>query len=215
MLLFSNTSTHWFSFFLYYSYSFPLFQCAAIMSSHKENEKVQRTGDEDINVNDENNKQMTSNDIHASSEDDKEDELDKFGDGLYSVADFTRNEYTCNIDIRNAEDIIVVADKTESDRMYCVSKNWISFAKGRHFVPKLRDVTNKISVDDEEAFMRQLITEGTKVDTEQISVRPQNVNCRGGQRNRRSKGVGTQKNRTIVITWKRYLVKTVLKTYRE
>lgn len=118
---------------------------------------------------------------------------------------------------RDALDVVIVADKTRSQEMYCVHKEWISFKKGCIFVPKFRSIDKKLSPEKEDKCRKQLILNAVKVGTEQTQVcipvipsRPRgHVRTRG---NCRSQGISLETH-DLLLTWHHHFIKVLLRDF--
>jgi hypothetical protein len=154
------------------------------------------------------------------NEEKEEEEEDDFV-GMYSLSAYAINEYESKIIGKTRSevlDVVIVADKTRSKEMYCVSKHWISLKKGCVFVPKLRATQKRMTDKDEDACYKQLIVHCTPVGTLHTTVTipgaSTQARTRGG---RRGKANTQERSRTgtfnLTICWTHHFLKSVLKDF--
>ena len=165
---------------------------------------------------------LNSTDVNTAVEIDVDDEVN-FLDGCnLTLKNLATNDYETKIDLAEVGEVLALADKTVSSKMFCVFRHWMSFKKGYVYVVKIRDPKNKLSSEDNYTYQKLVMTRHTKVGTQRVSVpwhkKPRKgLKTRGGgaQRSSPSKDTKMTVNRTLHLTWSRYLVKAVLRDFCE
>jgi len=127
-------------------------------------------------------------------------------------------------------EILTIADTTESMKLFCVNHSWASLRKGYVYNPSIHCLGRKLLPNGEEECRKRIIQEKVPVGTHEYTIRlpatmvasgpnKSSIRTRGG-RSAASCRRGTKENDAdvcvrVIITWKRYRIKAILKDYCE
>lgn len=121
-----------------------------------------------------------------------------------------KNNYECKIDKSRVRELVVICDGASKKRtLYTVHRSWVAFQKGHVFTPTVRDPARTVDQSNMDYYYDKLLLNRVPPGTPFIKVRPPTRTCA-----KVKSGVHPEK-RKIVVTWKLWKLKAVLKDFGE